>query len=102
MDVVTFEKPLVENRILRNIFDYFEKMALRRGAAMNYYELVDRATGEVELFKDWEWADVDGGRILWAEAGKIFSANVEAKALGPAKMLYDFNDMTFQEIEAPY
>lgn len=32
----------------------------------------------------------------------IFAAEIEAQGLGPAKMLYDFNDMTFQEIEAPY
>jgi hypothetical protein len=50
----------------------------------------------------WEWADVDDDRLLWAEAGKIFAAKIEAQDLGPGEMLYDFNDMTFQEIEAPY
>ena len=53
-------------------------------------------------FVGWEWADIDGGRLLWAEGGKIFSADVASQGLGPATMLHDFNDMTFQEIEAPY
>jgi hypothetical protein len=34
--------------------------------------------------------------------GKIFAADIEAYGLSPAKVLHDFNDMTFQAIEAPY
>jgi hypothetical protein len=64
--------------------------------------LVDLASGNVQLCRDWEWADVDGDRLLWAEGGKLWSANIEGHGLGAAKMLHDFNAMTFQEIEAPY
>ncbi|MSP40182.1 MAG: hypothetical protein EXR70_16970 [Deltaproteobacteria bacterium] len=101
-EVYRFEKPFGENRLLRNIFDDAEKIGLKRGDCPNEYEIVDSATGDVQSCRDWEWADIDGSRLLWAEGGKIFAADIETRGLGPAKMLYDFNDMTFQEIEAPY
>jgi hypothetical protein len=102
LDTFTFVKPIDEHKCLKNTIDEAGIGGLGRGMCSSEYQLVNFATGEVELFKDWEWADVDGARLLWAEGGKIFSADVEAQELGPARMLYDFNDMTFQAIEAPY
>jgi hypothetical protein len=87
---------------LRNIFDAPERLGLQRGSCPSEYELVDYDTGAAQFCQDWEWADVDDHRLLWAEGGKIFAAEIESHKLGPAKMLYDFNGMTFQEIEAPY
>lgn len=101
-EVIRFEKPLGDNRVLRNIFDDTQRLGLQRGFCPSEYELRDSGSGEVQFCRDWEWADIDGGRLLWAEGGKIFSADVAPQGLGPATMLHDFNDMTFQEIEAPY
>jgi hypothetical protein len=99
---LTFEKPLCENRVLVNIVDASGLTGLGRGICSSEYRLIDFQTGEVQFQPNWEWVDVVGHRLLWAEGGKIFSANIEAQGLGSAKMLYDFNDMTFQAIEAPY
>jgi hypothetical protein len=101
-EVFRFEKPFGEKRGLRNIFDDAERLGLQRGSCPSEYELVDYTTGDVQFCDGWEWADVDGGRVLWTESGKMFAAEIETGGLGPAEMLYDFNDMTFQEIEAPY
>ena len=95
-------KPIDEQKLLKNTIDGFANIGLGRGACSGSFQFVNFGTGEVQLHPNWEWADVDGGRLLWAEGGKIFAADVEAQGLGPSKMLYDFNDMTFQEIEAPY
>jgi hypothetical protein len=102
LEVYRFEKPVGENRVLRNIFDDTERLGLQRGSCPSEYELVDFATGEVQLHRNWEWADSDDRRLLWAEGGKIFAADIEARGRGLTKVLHDFNDMTFQAIEAPY
>jgi len=101
-EVLRFDKPMADKQVLRNIFDDPERLGLKRGACPSEYELVDLASGAVQYCRDWEWADVDGDRLLWAEGGKIWSANIEGLGLGAAKMLHDFNDMKFQNIEAPY
>jgi hypothetical protein len=102
LDTLTFAKPVDGQRVLKNTRDGSGVAGLGRGLFSGDYQIVDFGTGEVQFCRDWEWADVDGQRLLWAEGGKIFAANIEAGGLGPEMMLYDFNDMTFQEIEAPY
>jgi hypothetical protein len=102
LEVLTFERPVGDSLSLQNIFDDDKKMGLRRGVCPSYYQLINAETCKAQCFEDWEWADVDGERLLWAEGGKIFAAAIEPGGLGPAKLLYDFNGMTFQEIEAPY
>jgi hypothetical protein len=100
--ILTFEKFVNDSLILQNIFDDDQTMGLKRGICPNYYQLIDVENHNVQCLQNWEWADVDGYRLLWAEGGKIFAAEIEAQGLGPPKMLHDFNEMTFQEIEAPY
>ena len=102
LETLTFEKSVGVSLILQNIFDDDQIMGLKRGICPSFYKLIDAEAGTVQIFQDWEWADVDGQRLLWAEGGKIFAAEIEAHGLGSAQMLHDFNDMTFQEIEAPY
>jgi hypothetical protein len=99
---LTFEKPLGGNRVLVNIVDPDGLVGRGRGTCSSEYRLNDYGTGAVQFQPSWTWVDVDDGRLLWAAGGKIFAAQIETGGLGPAKMLYDFNDMTFQEIEAPY
>jgi hypothetical protein len=51
---------------------------------------------------EWEWAELDGKRLVWASAGKLFSARLTAAGLTSEHELYDFNEMKFEAIEAPY
>jgi len=50
----------------------------------------------------WEWADLDGKRLVWVANGKLCTAQVPRDGLGEQVELHDFNDMTFEAIEAPY
>ena len=53
--------------------------------------------------KAWEWADFDTRRkrIVYAEKGAIFAINLRGTKL-EAELLYDFNDMQFEALTAPY
>jgi hypothetical protein len=63
---------------------------------------IESPSGEVVSFPSWEWAEVDGGRLVWAEYGKLFAATVGKRGVGTPVELHDFNGMKFRAIEAPY
>lgn len=49
----------------------------------------------------WEWAELDGKRLVWAEGGCVFKASIKGSGLGGRKPLHDFNDMKFEALAAP-
>ena len=51
----------------------------------------------------WRWADYDAprNRILYAKNGALYALAV-AEDFGTPKMLYNFNDMKFEAVPAPY
>jgi len=51
---------------------------------------------------EWEWAEVDRGRLVWAEGGRLFAGRLGAAGLERVEELWDFNEMAFERIEAPY
>ena len=73
-----------------------------RGCYWDEHELLQTASGERLKNPDWEWADIDRKRLVWAEAGKLFAASIENQGIGRAHQLFDFNEMSFERIEAPY
>lgn len=59
--------------------------------------------GEVELdTKSWEWADVDGKRLVWAEQGCLWAGMLRPDGLKQTRLLHNFNGMTFERRAAPY
>lgn len=50
----------------------------------------------------WQWADMDGNRLVWATGGKLWCASLAVEKLTNIQMLYDFNPLRFQRILAPY
>jgi hypothetical protein len=73
-----------------------------RGVYYDTHDLFNARTEET-LPKDiWEWAEVDGGRLVWAADGCLFSGHVSAKGLGGEKVLHDFKPMQFERVAAPY
>jgi hypothetical protein len=54
------------------------------------------------LCPKWEWADLDGKTLVWAEAGFLFRAPISSDGLGPSRTIHDFNDMKFEARAAPY
>jgi hypothetical protein len=97
-----FEKEIAQNWILRKI----AHSSLRRPEGKTVYwdehQLVNSKTKTVISFPDWEWADLDRKRLVWAEHGKLMSANLAAGGLESKKLLHDFNEMKFEAIAAPY
>jgi len=73
-----------------------------RGVYRDEHELVHSKTGTVIKFPKWEWAERDGQDVVWAEGGKLMRAVVGEGGLQSTRLIRDFNDMTFEPIEAPY
>jgi len=90
------QKKVPGNLILEKTFGFDLKLGYRET-----HKLLSPA-GEVVIDgKNWMWAEFDTyrKRIVYAEAGKIHA--VDPQTLKP-KELYDFNDMKYRRIAAPY
>jgi hypothetical protein len=70
-----FEKKINDHWILRRIAHEGDMQRAGQAYAHDEYVLVEPYAEEIQNRLNWDWADI---------------------------MLYDFNDMTFQKIEAPY
>ena len=102
LDRFAFQKPLNANWALVK----FVYATLQHGEGKGVYHenhaLLNNETGEVLPYEDWEWADVDGKRLVWAEKGFIRCATMTQQGLGVPRDLFDSNALTFQAIKAPY
>lgn len=72
-----------------------------KGCYWDDHELVKPA-GDSLPRRDWEWADVDGERLVWATDGKLFAGRMTKQGISGETLLADFNDMKFERIEATY
>jgi len=54
--------------------------------------------GREHIRDDWEWADRDRNRLVWAADGALWTGEPD----GEPRLLYDFAPMKFAEIRAPY
>jgi hypothetical protein len=97
-----FEKRINDHWLLRKHAHATIDHPVGTGVYFDTHALVHSRTGEERPFLDWEWADVDGGRVAWAAGGKMHAARVKASGLGEPVELHDFNDMAFERIRAPY
>ncbi|MCA9093581.1 MAG: hypothetical protein KDA68_08855 [Planctomycetaceae bacterium] len=66
------------------------------------YELLHDKNCLVIPCPDWQWADLDGDRLVYAERGKLYSARLDREGLTKVTELYDFNPFQFEPIIAPY
>ena len=73
-----------------------------KGCQWEENALVHTATGRIHSLPDWEWADVDGSRLVWTSKGTLNAANVTKRGLGAESLLADFTDMKFEANQAPY
>ena len=97
--IAFYEKPLANDLILRKEFGW-------RDNADTYQEnhiLLDAQRNILLDGKAWEWADFDilHKRIVYAEKGCMYSISLCGSKL-ESKRLYDFNDMQFEALTAPY
>jgi hypothetical protein len=73
-----------------------------RGCYWDEHELHHRDLPEPIRCPDWEWAEVDGTRLVWAAGGRLMAGRLTDAGLCDECVLRDFNDMTFEPVEAPY
>lgn len=100
-DVVVFEKPAPAGWVLRKrVCSGIARPG--KGSRWDEHDLLHRETGRTLAFRDWEWADLDGDRLVWAEGGKLMAATLGEEGPVGTSELYDFNGMEFEPIEAPY
>lgn len=96
------EKPIGRGWKLRKIAHAEIGAPPGKGCYWDEHELVGPEGEPVISCPDWEWADLDGDRIVWAAEGKLFAAKLQKDGLAEVTMLHDFNEMMFEAIEAPY
>ncbi|WP_373552017.1 hypothetical protein [Haliscomenobacter sp.] len=98
-----FEKPFGRNWMLRSLVNQEAPNKAGKSSTWSEYSLLHFPTQTVLRFPDWEWADIDRSRrLVWASKGQIWAGQLNDNGLRDEKMLYDFNDMRFEAIKAPY
>ncbi len=101
-DLVIFEKRMKLGWILRK-FAHAEVGAPEgKGCYWDEHELEQGRTGRIISCPDWEWADLDGNRLVWTANGQLWCGYLRRDGLEEQKMLYDFNYMKFEPLESPY
>lgn len=98
----TFEKSISPVWTLRKIAHPEIGAPVGKGCYWEEHQLVHQLSGATLDCPQWEWADLDGTRLVWATGGKLFSGSVLAEGLVNETQLFDFNEMMFSPIEAPY
>lgn len=99
-DQSVFERPIPGGWMLRKIAH--EEVGAPPGKGCYWDEHVLNGPGGTIACPDWEWAEVDGQRVVWAAGGKLFAGRLGEEGLTEEVELHDFNDMEFAPIRAPY
>ena len=97
-----FEKPATCGWTLRKIAHEEVGAPPGKGCYWDEHELISSKTGAHISGANWEWADLDGKRLIWATAGQLSAAFLNAEGLKDEQTLRDFNPMKFEPLEAPY
>jgi hypothetical protein len=74
---------------------------LGKGCYYDTHRLIKIDGSMVIDLPDWEWADVDGTRLVWVAAGVLHGGYLVPDGLTNTKTLFDFNSLTFEAIKAP-
>jgi hypothetical protein len=101
-DFDVFEKSLDAGWVLRKIAHAEIGAPAGKSCYWDEHELLHPPSGKRVSYPDWEWAEVDGKRLVWAENGKLFAGRIGDEGLTAKAQLFDFNTMSFQRIQAPY
>jgi len=100
--VAVFEKPLPKSWVLEKSAHASSNHPVGRGCYYDTHRLIHTESGTILNHPEWEWAELDRKRLVWVCKGVLYAATIHGKGLGDVKELYDFNDMTFEAIAAPY
>jgi hypothetical protein len=104
---IVFEKPLAHGWSLRRLAYSMIGAPPGKGVYFDEHELV-HANGRELPRPDWEWAERDGDRLVWAEAGALWAGEVAPRSgkhkdpIVRPRLLHDFRAMKFEALTAPY
>ncbi|MGB6221256.1 hypothetical protein [Haloferula sp.] len=73
-----------------------------RGCYWDEHQLLNTRSGDTIGATDWEWADRDRDRLVWAQGGKLWTGHLNRQGLSKKMVLHDFNSMKFEALKAPY
>lgn len=97
-----FEKRINDHWVLRKLAHATIDKQPGKGCYYDQHQILNVRTEETLECTAWEWAEIDGNRIVWAQNGKLFAARMGKRTLGAATELHDFNAMQYERIAAPY
>jgi hypothetical protein len=97
-----FEKPVGLGWTLRKIAHAEVGAPQGKGCYWDEHELVHAHSGRCDPHPAWEWADLDGKRLVWASGGILHAGVIGRRGLSEQQSLYDCNDMTFVRRIVPY
>jgi hypothetical protein len=106
--MMVFDRPLPHGWVLRKLARAAIDHPPGRGVYFDEHELIDARRDRRILRHDWEWADLDGDRLVWATAGALWAGQLTARSarlddpIDHPTLLHDFSGMTFASIRAPY
>lgn len=100
-DKVIFERPCLNGWVLRKIAHSEIGAPPGKGCYWDEHELVS-SSGASIAYPQWEWAELDGKRLVWASEGRLEAGRLTVQGLVDTVTLFDFNEMVFAPIEAPY
>lgn len=99
--VDVFERSLPHGWLLRKIAHAEVGAPPGKGCYWDKHELVDPA-GAATAHPDWEWADLDDTRLVFAQDGKLHASGISRLGVAEPRVLHDFTPMTFEARVAPY
>ncbi len=97
-----FEKPLGNGWLLRKYAHTQVGGPPGKGCYWDEHELVHTQADICLTQPDWEWADLDGTRLVWATAGRLWTGVLNDSGLVEPRQLFDFTPMNFERRRAPY
>lgn len=101
-EVTVFEKLLPGGWVLRKFAHEQVGAPPGKGCYWDEHELEHSASRTLLEGKDWEWADVDGKRLVWAADGCLWTGYVRKRGVQDPRCLHDFRALKFTARAAPY
>jgi hypothetical protein len=99
---ICFHKNINKFTILCKIFHSGINHPVGKGCYYEEHKIIDLKNNKEYNFPDWEWADMDKDRIVWAEHGKINEGSIDENGIINSKELFDTNTLKYTELIAPY
>jgi hypothetical protein len=100
--ISSFEKDLPKGWVLVKQAHATIDHPVGKGCYFDTHLLRHSASGLTLDFPDWEWADLDGERLVWVDKGILYTSRLSSQGIRFARPLYDFNPMKFERVMAPY